>query len=155
MSKKIALAAALVLAFTGAAQAQTTCSCDASATRTADQAALVALLTNKMVCGNVGNEVWQEWHNGTSAGQIVDYKLGPSNAVDPSTQVGTYSVANNTVTYNYTGGGSYSYEVCQGAASYTFCGQRTITGVKIGGNGLQSCATVNSVLSTAVRTLKR
>lgn len=56
------------LAASGAAQAQTpTCSCDATAVRTASSAVLSTLLGNKMVCGNVGSEQWQEWHNGGSS----------------------------------------------------------------------------------------
>ena len=156
MSKKLAIAALLALA--GAAQAQTlppsTCSCDATpgATRTVTNADLVLLLTNRMVCGNVGGEKWQEWHNGSSSGPIVDYKLGPGVAPDPSTQVGTYAVSNNEVTYTYDGGGgTYKYEVClaSGGGSYTFCGAknfgRDITGVKIGGSGLQNCSAVFNV----------
>jgi hypothetical protein len=150
MNKKIALIASLLTAFVGAAQAQTTgCTCDTSATRTADAAALTTLLSNKMVCASVGGEAWQEWHNG---GTLVDYKRGPADKSDPSSTVGTYSVgSNNTVTYIYAGGGgSYTYDVCMVSSSntYTFCGAnwggRNITGARIGGAGLTACASVSN-----------
>lgn len=151
MSKQTVFA--VLLAMAGVAQAQApACSCDGSATRTATNADLASLLTNRMVCANVGGEKWQEWHNGTSSGAIIDYKLGPGVQPDPSTTVGSYTVSNNTVTYSYAGGGgTYTYEVClaSGGGSYTFCGAsfggRNITGAKIGGLGLQSCTTVTNV----------
>ena len=122
-----------------------------TATRTATNADLIALLTNRMVCANVGGEKWQEWHNGAGAGPVVDYKLGPGVQPDPSTTVGTYSVTNNAVTYVYSGGGgTFTYQVClaSGGATYTFCGAtfggRDITGAKIGGAGLQDCSLVTN-----------
>ena len=152
MNNKIALAAGLLLAVVGVAQAQdtTTCTCNTAAVRTPTGTALAALLGNKMACANVGSEKWQEWHNGTSSGPLVDYKLGPTDTRDPSSTVGNYTVdiTANTVTYNYTGGGTYTYDVCYVNTSntYTFCGAnyggRNITGARIGGVGLSKCDTV-------------
>ncbi len=159
MTKKIALAASLMMAFAGAAMAQTaTCTCDGSAARTADAAALTALLTNRMVCANVGGEVWQEWHNGTSSGPVVDYKQGPGDAKDPSATVGSYTVnADNTVTYTY-GAQSYNYDVCLAGSTYTYCGAahggRNITGARIGGAGLAPCSSVVSVAPLSTRDLR-
>ena len=158
MLKKNVLIAGFALALCGAAQAQTACSCDAAAVRTASQAALVGLLSQKMVCANVGGELWQEWHNGTTAtgGPVVDYKLG-SDPKDPSAPVGTYVVgADNTVTYTY-GSSSYKYEVCAAAGFYSFCGAqyggRNITGAKIGGSGaLQACNSVANKSDSLTRT---
>jgi hypothetical protein len=169
MTSKLALVTGLLLAYAGAAQAQAVCSCNAQATRTADQAMLTTLLSGKMVCGNVGSERWQEWHNGSSSGPIVDYKLGPTHPVDPSKTIGNYTVnADNTVTYNYGAGAPYTYDVCFVAASntYTYCGAnyggRNITSVRIGGAGLQNCDFVaNTPLpsppptATNARTVKR
>jgi hypothetical protein len=152
MITKTSLAALLTLACAGAAQAQS-CACDPRSTRTANNAALVALLANRMVCGQVDGEKWQEWHNGTGGGPIVDYKLGPTDKSDPSTTVGTYSVSNNSVTYDYGSGGTYKYDVCVSSSgtSYTFCGAqyggRDISGAMIGGNGLQSCAVLAAAVS--------
>ncbi len=155
MTSKFALAASLLMAFAGAAQAQVpVCTCNSAAARTADAVALAGLLTNKMVCGNVGGEVWQEWHNGGASGPVVDYKKGPGDPVDPPTPVGTYVVnADNTVTYTYGGGGGiYTYDVCLVSSSntYTFCGAnyggRNITGTRIGGTGLTPCSAVSNVV---------
>ena len=158
MLNKTIIAALLALA--GTAQAQTAgCTCDTGAARTADATALASLLGNRMVCGNVGGEVWQEWHNGSSSGPIVDYKLGPADPKDPSTTVGSYVVnSNNTVTYSYGGGGgTYTYDVCYVSTSntYTFCGAnyagRNITGVRVGGSRLQSCSGVTSAVMAVTR----
>jgi hypothetical protein len=159
MTQKIAFAASLLMVFAGLAQAQTTtCTCNSGATRTDNAAALAALLTNRMVCGNVGTEVWQEWHNGGASGAVVDYKLGPGVQPDPSTPVGTYRVnTENTVSYTYSGQStSYTYDVClvSSSNSYTFCGAnyggRNITGVRIGGSGLTPCSAVSNIAVLSV-----
>ena len=68
----------------------------------------------------------QEAHAG---GIITDYKQGPTDPVDPSVQVGTYTVPigpTAQITYSYTGGGTYAYTVwgisTSGPGSYDFCG---------------------------------
>lgn len=160
MTNKFTPAAILLMAFAGVAQAQSvTCTCDSSAIRTDNAAILAGLLTNKMVCGNVGGEAWQEWHNGGAAGAVVDYKQGPGHPVDPSTAVGSYVVnTNNTVTYTYSGGsGPYTYDVCLASSgtSYTYCGAayggRNITGVRIGGAGLAACSGVANIAVQSIR----
>lgn len=140
------------------AQSTTTCTCNSNAARTADAAALATLLQNKMVCASVGSEFWQEHHNGASSGVLWDYKLGPTDKVDPSEPVGTYVVnSDNTVTYSYSnGGGQYQYDVCYVSSNntFTFCGAnyggRNISGAKIGGAGLTACPSV-TVTSATVR----
>lgn len=156
-------AAALCLTVAlGPAVAQVpSCSCDTTATRTANRDVLAALLAGRMACAAVGNEQWQEWHNGSvlAGGEVVDYKMGPGHAVDPSKPVGTYLVTdNNTVRYTYSPSAIYEYQVCAAVGgNYTFCavssGGRNITGVKVGGSALQSCASVSSVAlpSTAAK----
>jgi hypothetical protein len=162
MTQKIALAASLLMTLAGAAQAQS-CSCDSSSTTTRIVGqALADLLSNKMVCASVGNEAWQEWHNGSGSGggPVVDYKLGPGDPRDPSTAVGNYTVNTtaSTVTYNYgAGGGTYTYDVClvSNANSYTFCGSsyggRNITGARIGGSGLTPCNAVSNVVQLTTK----
>jgi hypothetical protein len=148
-----ALAALLLaMAWSPAAHAQQpSCPCDSSATRTPTVLALTQLLSNKMVCGSSGGDSWQEWHNGSSSGPVVDYKLGPGDPVDPSTTVGSFTInADNTVSYTY-GSTSYKYAVCSTARStYTFCGAayggRDLTDLMIGGNGLQSCVSVAAAI---------
>jgi hypothetical protein len=149
----------LTLACSGAALAQG-CPCNAAGTRTASAAALTSLLSNKMVCGSVGGDSWQEWHNGSSSGVVVDYKMGPSHPNDPSTTVGTYAVnADNTVTYTY-GSQTYKYAVCSTARSiYTFCGAvyggRDLPNTVVGGSGgLQSCVAVAGAVKNPGQTAR-
>jgi hypothetical protein len=162
MTFKFALAASLMMAFAGAAQAQSTtiCTCDSSATRL-DGVTLAGLLTNKMVCASVGSEAWQELHVGGASGALRDYKKGPSDPIDPSTPVGSsvgsyaVDVATNTVSYTYPGQPAYKYDVCRTATNfYTFCGAsyggRNITGARIGGSGMTDCSTVTSATALSV-----
>jgi hypothetical protein len=164
MMKQTLLAALLVLAST--AQAQNNCPCNGGVgtrlTGTTDPT-LGAALAGKMACAAVGNERWQGWHSGTAAGgDLWDFKRGPTDAVDPSTKMGTYRIlstprdakvvrntaSSDTVVYDYGSGGSYSYAVCRvNAISYALCGAalggRDITDVVVGGTGsLQSCDSV-------------
>ena len=73
---------------------------------------------------------WQEWHSGSSgvANNLFDYKKGPTNAVDKTKAVGTWTVvASNrggTVTYNYgTPATTYTYNVFKNTTTgtYDFC----------------------------------
>ena len=90
-------------------------------------AQIQTLLAGNTACvGHTPTAEWSEWHSGAATGSVVDWKLGPTNSVDPTKTVGTYTIASSitagTVTYNYTGGGTYAYYVEQGSASpYTFC----------------------------------
>ena len=79
-------------------------------------------------CGKRGTESWQEEHQGTGNGAsaLLDYKLGGGPSIDPRKQVGTWQAsngANSLVTYNYTGGASYTYSVYKigTSADYSFC----------------------------------
>ncbi len=72
------------------------------------------LLNGSLVCGRPGanypgdpNDRWQEVHtsigSGNGSASFSDYKKGPSDPVDPSAVMGTWSKdASNNVTYNYT-----------------------------------------------------
>lgn len=160
MMKQTLLAA--LLALTGAAQAQNNCPCNGGVgtlLTVATNPTLGATLAGKMACAAVGNERWQAWHSGTAAGgDLWDYKLGPSDPVDPSKKMGTYQIqfapqgakvstgaTVDRVVYNYGAGGSYSYAVCRiGGNVHALCGAasggRDITNVIVGGTGnLQSC----------------
>jgi len=82
--------------------------------------ALNTLINGNTVCATRGSDVWQEQHR--AGGQLWDYKMGPGHPVDPSKQVGTWSIARNFVTYCYTGGICYSYSVHGSAGGrYSFC----------------------------------
>lgn len=91
------------------------------------------LLVNKTVCAARPPDTWQEFHQ--SGGTLIDFKKGPSDPVDPTKAVGTWSASATagTVTYNYTGDGSYTYVVCNAGASYTFVSTTagTISGITL------------------------
>ena len=103
---------------------------------------LQTLLTGKTVCAALGNDRWQEYHQ--PGGALIDWKKGANDPVDPTKQVGTWTVTSvpvgnsgntrDTVTYNYGAGNSYTYYVCQNASSYTFSattGATTVTGAAL------------------------
>lgn len=82
--------------------------------------ALSTLVSGNTVCAMRGGEKWQEQHlqNGT----LWDYKKGANDPVDPTKQVGTWTIAADAVTYAYTGGPSYTYSVYNdGGGTYSFC----------------------------------
>ncbi len=83
-------------------------------------AALTNLVSGNTVCATSGTKTWQEQHR--AGGQLWDYKKGPNDPVDPSKQVGTWSIAGNNVTYSYTGGPSYTYSIHgPSGGPYSFC----------------------------------
>lgn len=103
-----------------------------------NQSQLQITLSNNTVCAVRGSDSWQELHQ--SGGALIDYKLGPGHPVDPSEQVGSWSIAgtgaNATVVYNYGSGGTYTYKVYQnGGNNYSFCVGATelLATVKTGG----------------------
>jgi hypothetical protein len=80
-------------------------------------------LSGKTACkANVDDWEWQEYHD--PSGALIDWKNGPSDPVDPSAQVGTWSATNGvdaTVTYTY-GAQSNSYAVWKTKSGlYDFC----------------------------------
>ncbi|PWB59902.1 MAG: hypothetical protein C3F18_00520 [Nitrosomonadales bacterium] len=78
------------------------------------------LITGNTVCAARGAEKWQEQHR--AGGALWDFKKGPTDKVDPTKQVGTWSIASNSVTYSYTGGPSYTYSVHgPEGGPYSFC----------------------------------
>lgn len=81
---------------------------------------LNTLIIGNTVCATRGADKWQEQHR--AGGALWDYKKGPTDKVDPTKQVGTWSIAANNVTYSYTGGSSYTYSVHGPAGGpYSFC----------------------------------
>lgn len=105
--------------------------------------ALATLISGSTVCAASGSDTWQEQHR--AGAQLWDYKKGPSDPVDKSIQVGTWSVDTglSTVTYAYTGGPSYTYSVydeSSGAGtSYCFSGTTVVSGAKIKTAYIGSC----------------
>jgi len=109
----------LVLAHSASAQ---TCPCGGGG----------ALLTKpgvqfsgKTLCAARGSERWQEYH--APAGDLIDYKKGPGDKVDPTTKVGSWSGSATTLTHNYGPGSAYIWSVCKDTASgpYRFCNGAT------------------------------
>lgn len=96
---------------------------------------LSSLFSNKLVCGkpgaaNVGaaaSDRWQERHASAGAaipgGSLVDYKKGPSDPVDPSKTVGSWSIdtATNQIVHSYTGGSTFKWTVHKAGDRYSFC----------------------------------
>jgi hypothetical protein len=83
------------------------------------------LLARNTACvGHTPTAQWSEWHNGTTTGSVVDWKLGASDPVDPTATVGTYTITSGptagTVKYTY-GSSSYTYYIQQGSNPYVFC----------------------------------
>ena len=75
------------------------------------------------VCAVRGTDRWQEFHR--SDGALFDYKLGLTHPVDPTKQVGSWSITgtgnNARMEYNYGSGGTYSYQVFDAGGAYSFC----------------------------------
>lgn len=95
------------------------------------QSDLLGLLTNHTVCGRPGDDYpkgenssdrWQEQHVGENGrGDLVDYKKGAGDPLDPSKSVGTFLILGGQVSYNYGAGASYTYSVYQSGTVYSFC----------------------------------
>lgn len=112
---KIFFAGGLILLLGASGNAFADCSQNSKVTG----ATLTNLITGRTICATQGTEKWQEQHR--SGGQLWDYKKGPSDSVDPTAQVGNWSIAANTLTHSY-GSSSYSYSVhAVNGNSYTLC----------------------------------
>lgn len=102
------------------------------------------LISGNTVCASAGGDQWQEQHR--TGGALWDYKKGPTDPVDPTKQVGTWSFDNQstptTITYQYGASGpSYTYTV-HGASSgtYSFCnGGSEVVSNAMFKNGESSC----------------
>lgn len=114
-------------------------------------------LANQRVCATLVTgsvtERWAELHQSAGAGasaggNVVDYKKGPTDPVDPSKIMGTWSIVGPQsggplVRYNYGAGGTYDYTVCQQNGNLHFCGAahggRNITGATLAANAAAGC----------------
>jgi phosphohistidine swiveling domain-containing protein len=139
-----ALSLTVLLAVAGAATAQT---CPTGTTRQtggtpADPTGggnFTGLITGATICAARGNDRWQEYHR--AGGALIDFKRGPNDRVDPTRQVGTWTVthgANATVTHTYgPQSSSFTWALCRVNASnpvtYTMVSPTagTITGVRV------------------------
>jgi hypothetical protein len=114
--RAVVLVGVLALGLATSAFAQ--CPCSNASTRVTK---LSALFSGKTVCASRGDEQWQEYH--AAGGALIDYKRGPSDRTDPTTQVGNWSVSGDTLTHNYGPGASYQWAVCGDTPKgpYRFC----------------------------------
>ena len=117
----------LVLASVAGGASAQSCSCaSGSSSSQVTGPALTNLLDGKTVC--VGSApTWQHQEQHRAGGVLWDYKRGPTDAVDKTEQLGTWSLntsgPNSAVTYLYNGGGSYTFKVCTTTTTgtYGFC----------------------------------
>ncbi len=74
-------------------------------------------LNERLVCGSsaTNSDTWQEEHQ--SGGDLWERARGASDPIDHSRKVGTWSGNGSTVTYNYTGGSSFTFSVYADNAS--------------------------------------
>ncbi|MHB8494806.1 MAG: hypothetical protein ACYC9Z_04320 [Casimicrobiaceae bacterium] len=89
-----------------------------------------ALLVGRYACVH-GGSGWNEILAGGTSGTVTEYAKGPSDPVDPSQQVATYTISTGSgsnpdfITYNYGTGGSFSYAInpknSTGTGTYNFC----------------------------------
>ena len=87
-----------------------------------DVTQLSAKFSGNTVCAQRAGDRWQEYHQGTGSGDLIDWKMGPGHAVDPSKQVGTWSATSSGLAYNYGSGGNYTYQVFDNNnGTYSFC----------------------------------
>ena len=85
-----------------------------------DAAQLSAAFSGNTVCAQRAGDRWQEYHQ--VGGALIDWKMGPGHAVDPSKQVGTWSATSSGLAYNYGSGGNYTYQVFDNNnGTYSFC----------------------------------
>lgn len=80
-----------------------------------DENMIATLVGNKTICATYNSDKWQEFHSGTTSGPLSDYKKGPSDPVDPSKTVGTWSIEGSGTTaklvHDYGSGGIFKWEV--------------------------------------------
>ena len=127
MIKPLLFAATIGLAMAGLPSAAMA-ACGQPSTRVGSSAELSALLTGKTVCVPSSKPGWTwEWQELHQAPNIlVDYKKGQGHVIDPSTPVGTWTIAGTggraVVTHDYGGGQSYTYTVWNnGNGTHSFC----------------------------------
>lgn len=82
-----------------------------STTQQLTAAQIKNLLGNKTLCASTSTEKWQEFHEGNNNGNLIDFKKGASDPVDPTTTVGSWSTTNSDTLVHTYGGTSYSWSV--------------------------------------------
>jgi hypothetical protein len=137
--KMVKVAAGAVVIFAACSAGAYAQTCTGAGKLSATQ--ISSLLFGRWACGHSGTEKWNELHSG---GQILDYKKGPSDPVDPSATparpTGNYTITGNgeatgQINYIYaTGGGSFSYQIlANGTGSASFSAPGTYSFCSAGG----------------------
>lgn len=113
--------------------------CVAPSVRVVTVAALTTLLQGNTVCVPAITQptmVWQELH--VAGGALVDYKRGQGHPIDPTKQVGSWTVTDvrgARVNYNYVGGTQFGYSVWNnndGTHSFCSANPEVIARIKLG-----------------------
>ena len=130
MGKLLLITGIAFLGFTGAVNAQSPCSCNGNAQIKSPTILTSTLVGNTVCVGSAPTFEAQEQH--VTGGTLIDFKRGPGHPTDPTKTIGTWVTSGNggntIVTYNYTGGSSYSYNVCtSGIDDLGFCPSGTNT----------------------------
>ena len=136
-----ALVALGLLLGAGAAAAQGVCS--GNGARILGTDVLTQTVRGQTMCASRGAERWQELHR--FGGDLIDFKKGPNDPVDPSTRVGSWSVVPGAggaalLRHDYGGGQVYDFAVCRAGEVFALVpigGGSRITGIRLvsGGNG--------------------
>ncbi len=123
---KLRLSLASVAFLLAAAPAVSSAACAAPATRVATVADLTTLLKNNTACvGSAPPFESQELHQ--DGGALIDYKRGPGDKIDPTKQIGKWSIIGSNargvfVSYDYGQGKIYTYSVWNnGDGTHGFC----------------------------------
>lgn len=86
------------------------------------QPTAATVLGGKTLCVTKSNgDRFQEFHQGASGGDLIDYKRGATHPVDPTKKVGTWRAEGNDVVYDYGPALQYRYTVYQRGNSGNFC----------------------------------
>jgi hypothetical protein len=119
MIRQMLLASVTALVFATGAHAQCSCATTqvTNGLNSTDQNLSSALSRNTVCVAKGGGWENQEYHAGSAAGgNIIDYKKGPTDPVDPTATIGTWAISGNgrntQVTYSYSGGSIGVYAVC-------------------------------------------
>ena len=114
--------------------------CDLPSVRVATAAAMTALLEGNTVCVPAGNQPTmdaQELHQ--AGGALIDYKRGPGHPIDPTKQVGSWTVTGERgvfVAHKYGVNVQYTYSVWANSdRTHSFCrvNSEVKARIKIGG----------------------
>jgi hypothetical protein len=142
---------AMVGMFCNAAFAQTSCSCATQQVTNGSGAGsqnLTDALTGRTVCVAKAGGGWENQEEHVAGGTLRDYKKGPTDPVDPSETVGTWSIsgtgASTSVTHNY-GSQSYTWFACT-----TKSNGKPVTGDPI---SFCSSATGSSVVNATLKAI--